>query len=81
MSIDWLNGKISIRNVAIKAVMDQISDMRNKFQWISFSRIFREQDSRADSLSKAGVSLEAWLINVQEDRDGVITTTPLFQFL
>lgn len=79
MSIDWLNGKISIRNVGIKAVMDQISDM-NKFQWISFSRIFREQDSRADSLSKAGVSLEAWLINVQEDRDGVITTT-LFQFL
>lgn len=81
ISVDWLNSKSSLQNVGLQAVMEQITTMRRSFHLVSFSHIFREHNSKADTLSKAGVSLEAGKIKIQEENESVTTATPPFRFL
>lgn len=75
-----INGQSSLQNVGLQAVMEQISDMRNRYHIVFVAHIFREQNSKADSLSKARTTLEARMINIQEEK-GVILITPPFHFL
>jgi hypothetical protein len=50
--IDWLNGKGTLRVVALECWKDRILDLIQTFSHTSFTHLYREKNQKADSLSK-----------------------------
>lgn len=55
--IDWANGKVSVSDVRLSSLLKELRQSIQSFKWLSFCRIFRELNIKADALSKEALPL------------------------
>lgn len=65
--IDWFNNIIACHTHTLNNILDEINIFKSHFNEITCNHIYREHNSSADELSKAGTSLPRgeWLIQEQ----------------
>jgi ribonuclease HI len=56
--IDWTNGVNKIENLILNPIMEKITEVRSRFEDISFQHVFRELNKTADKLSKEALILQ-----------------------
>ena len=61
--INCMKGTGHLLNIHLKSLGDQINDIACNFESITFSHVFNEQSSEADTLSKDGHQVpEGWVL-------------------
>jgi hypothetical protein len=70
--VNWANNQCRMDNLLLVPLMNQFLEAKEKFEDISFSRVFREFNSIADQLSKEALLLQQGLLDEQEFRGGAL---------
>ena len=53
--INWVNGKFRIQNLELSQVLMEVNRLLDFFELVDLKHIYRERNSHADALEKAGV--------------------------
>ena len=73
MVIDWVNGKRKIRAPHLQYLLKEIQALKPSFELVSFSHIYRELNSEADTLLKLALAIQPRIIEVEEHTNGQVT--------
>ena len=71
--IDWENGKCRPTHLALGPIVPRVLEVKLQFEFISFSHIYREFNSKADTLSKDALSLQEGTLLAQEFRADLLS--------
>ena len=72
--IDWVNGKNSLRQVALLHWFHKITSIKGDFEHLSFHHHYREYNTLADTLSKEALHLSEGVLLLKEIGDIVSST-------
>jgi ribonuclease HI len=72
LMVNWANNQCRMDNLLLVPLMNQFLEVKEKFEDISFSHVFREFNSIADQLSKEALLLQEGLLYEQEFRGGTL---------
>ena len=72
LATNWMNRHTRILNNPLSALAHQLKQVALWFQHIVFSRVYREQNSWADKLSKEGLSLLERTFSLEEFHDDIL---------
>lgn len=62
----WANGKCQLSNLNLGPILLRVLEVKQHFDFISFTHIYREFNTKADSLSKDALSLQEGSLLLQE---------------
>eukprot|EP00253_Pinus_taeda_P001598 PITA_01598 len=73
--VKWVNGNAVCQNQILKTILDEIVSLKYRFLNFSLCHIYRDKNTSADQLSKAGLqqTLGSW--SIEELRQGKSVTT------
>ena len=63
--INWVSGKFRINNVHLTQVLHEVFRISDFLEKVDFNHIYRERNSKADALAKAGANVVEghWIIH------------------
>jgi ribonuclease HI len=70
MLMYWANNKYQTGNLTLVPIMNQVMEVKNRFEEISFNHIYREYNTKADQLSKETLLMQEGILFEQEFRRG-----------
>jgi ribonuclease HI len=76
LAINWIKGDLQVQNVLLRPLAEQLKEVANLFEQISFTHVFRELNTKADGLSKDGQQVAAGTqgsLHVEESLDRIMT--------
>jgi hypothetical protein len=68
--IDWLNGQADLQVAALECWKERTQEATRHIKNLSFSHIYREDNSEADTLSKKALSMPLGQIRFSQWEDG-----------
>eukprot|EP00253_Pinus_taeda_P030772 PITA_30772 len=73
--VKWVNGNEICQNQILKPILEDILSLKSRFNNFSICHIYRDKNTAADQLSKAGLQqvLGSW--SIEENRQGQIITS------
>lgn len=81
----WANGKCQLSNLNLGPILLRVLEVKQHFDFISFTHIYREFNTKADSLSKDALSLQEGSLLLQEfkghDLLAVSHSSPFWQIV
>jgi ribonuclease HI len=57
LAINQINGQYKVRNVLLMELYDKVIELKNKFKYIEFTHVYREDNVRADYLSNVAIKV------------------------
>jgi hypothetical protein len=77
--IDWLNGQVDLQAIALECWKERTQEATRHIKSLSFSHIYREDNSDADTLSKKALSMPWAKFDIHSGR--MATRVPLLMNL
>jgi ribonuclease HI len=71
--IKWMNNQLDVQNITLLSLAAQLKENSKQFVKISFAHVYRELNTIADALSKAGLALPVGQLRLEESIDGIST--------
>jgi ribonuclease HI len=69
--IKWMKGIGQLLNIHLKILADQLKDIANSFEMITFTHVLREHNQEADRLSKEGYQVAEGRVIFEELREKI----------
>ena len=80
--INWASGRYQILNLELAMIPRDVNRLTDCFVYVSFTHIYRERNSFADALAKAGgLILEGYWTIKEHRADEVVETFQIFKFM
>ena len=73
--INWVNGKFRIQNLELSQVLMEVNRLSYLFELVDLKHIYRERNSHADALAKAGEIVREGFWYIKENRANVYVET------
>eukprot|EP00253_Pinus_taeda_P030540 PITA_30540 len=73
--VKWVNGNAMCQNQILKTILDDIVSLKSRFLNFSLCHTFRDKNTTADQLSKAGLQQNLGSWSIEELRQGQIVST------
>ena len=79
LAINWAYGKYQLRNLELAMILLDVNRLTDSFESVVFKHIYRERNSTADALAKAGGRILEGFWSIMEHRaDEVVETFQVF---
>ena len=75
--INWVSGKYKLQNLELSLILQDVHYLSDRFEFVSYNHIYRERNSKADLLAKAGGNLHEGFWNILEQNEAA--STEIFQ--
>ena len=77
--INWASGKYRLMNLELAMILQEVNKLTDSFDYVVFKHIYRERNSAADALAKAGGRIleGSWSI-MEHQADEVVETFQVF---
>ena len=72
--MDLANVKCQITNLALGPIMNSVLEVKNQFDLISFTRIYKVYNSKANTLSTDALILQEGYLTVHEYKEDVLSS-------
>ena len=73
--INWASGKYKIQNLELALILQEVHYLSDSFDHVSYKHIYRERNSKADLLAKAGGSIHEGFWHTLEQNEADSTET------
>jgi hypothetical protein len=81
LTVNWMNDMIHVMNLGLLYISQQLKSSEEQFQHISFSHVYQELNTFADSLSKEALLLDINKLVIEEFSAGKSLTRSKGQFM
>ena len=80
--INWAFGKYRLLNIELAMILQDVHRFTDSFEYVSFKHIYRERNSIADALAKAGGRILEGFWDIKEQRgDDIVETFLIYEAL
>ena len=73
----WISGKYKLQNLELSLILQDVHYLSDCLDYVSYKHIYRERNSKADLLAKAGGSIHEGFWNIFEQNEA--DSTEIFQ--
>jgi ribonuclease HI len=77
--VDWVNRKVSMDDIRLNFLLQDIQQDLNAMEWYSCNHIYRELNSQVDALSKEALALPSGVCRIYESSEGEELVSMEFQ--
>ena len=73
--INWASGKYRILNLELAMILQNVNNLINSFESVSYRHIYRERNFSVDALEKAGGCIPEGTWSIKEFREEAVVET------